>query len=63
MTIPHIFLIHQPITPSPCVVKWADPVISKSFKHDGYKSKHLPPTGKISGMNHLLLNRMNKAGI
>lgn len=60
----HILLFHPPITPSPgvggCTVKQAEPLISKSSKHDGYKSKLLSPTGKTSERNHLLLNRRNK---
>lgn len=65
--ISHGFPCHQPITPSPgvgeCTVKWAEPLISKSSKHDGYKPKHLSPTGKTSERNHLLSNRMNKVAI
>lgn len=65
--ISHVFLFHQSITTSPGVgghtVKWAEPLISESSKHDGYKPKYLSPTGKTSERNHLLLNRMNKAAL
>lgn len=63
----HSCLFHSPVTPSPgvggCTVKQAEPLISKSSKHDGYQSKLLSPTGKTSERNHLLFNRMNKAAI
>lgn len=63
----HIFLFHPPLTPSPdvggCTVKQAEPLISESSKHDGYKSKPLTPTRETSERNYLLLNRMNKAAI